>query len=74
MTDEDRIAYLAGDDRPLPPEDLAELDELRGTSRRSVTVGRTSRRARGSRRRRHRCGERDPLLNGLCRRHRRVAH
>jgi hypothetical protein len=29
MTDEDRIAYLAGDDRPVPFEDRAELDELR---------------------------------------------
>jgi Anti-sigma-K factor rskA len=29
MTDEDRIAYLAGDDSPVPLEDRAELDELR---------------------------------------------
>ena len=27
--DDDRIAYLAGDDRPIPPEDRVELDELR---------------------------------------------
>jgi anti-sigma-K factor RskA len=29
MNDDDRIAYLAGDDRPVPAEDQAELDELR---------------------------------------------
>src|SRR5258706_4245594 len=29
MNDDDRIAYLTGDDRPLQPEDRVELDELR---------------------------------------------
>ncbi len=29
MTDEDRIAYLAGDDSPVPLEERAELDDLR---------------------------------------------
>ena len=29
MSDEDRIAYLAGDGGSVPPEDRAELDELR---------------------------------------------
>ena len=29
MNDEDRIAYLAGEDRPLDTDDRAELDELR---------------------------------------------
>ena len=29
MTDEDRIAYLAGEDRTIPADEQAELDELR---------------------------------------------
>ena len=29
MSDDDRIGYLSGDDRPLAPADKAELDELR---------------------------------------------
>ena len=29
MNDDDRIAYLGGDERPVPAEDQADLDELR---------------------------------------------